>query len=128
MTSKRRSIDIPGHGHANPIPAASRIGNMVYTGLIGGADPATKKVPPTLGEQATNMFAMVKRIVEAAGGTTEDIIKVDVWLADRSQRAAINDAWLALFPNAESRPARHSHTGQLEGGRLVECSFVAVLG
>lgn len=126
--SKRRSIDVAGHAHSNPIPAASRIGNMVYTGLIGGADPVTKKVPPTLAEQSVHMFAMVKKIIEAAGGTPDDIIKVDVWLADRSQRAGINEAWLALFPDAASRPARHSHTGALEGGRLVECSFVAVIG
>lgn len=126
--TERKSIDIPGYAHANPIPAASRIGNMVYTGLISGTDPVTRKVPPTLAEQSTIMFAHVKSLIEAAGGTAEHIIKVDVWLADRTQRAAINPAWLALFPDPHSRPARHSHSAELEGGRLVECSFVAVIG
>jgi hypothetical protein len=30
--SKRKSFDIEGLGHANPIPAVSRIGNIVATG------------------------------------------------------------------------------------------------
>ena len=44
--AKRQSIEIEGFAHKNPIPAASRLGNMLMTGIITGMDPATGKVAP----------------------------------------------------------------------------------
>ena len=44
--SNRKSIEVEGFSHgANPIPAASRVGNIVMTGGISGQDPVTGKVP-----------------------------------------------------------------------------------
>jgi len=48
---KRKSIEIAGFAHTNPIPAACRVGNMLMTGIITGMDPATGKVAPTLEAQ-----------------------------------------------------------------------------
>ena len=43
--AKRRSIVIEGFAHgAQPIPAASRVGNIVMTGGVHGIDPATGKL------------------------------------------------------------------------------------
>jgi 2-iminobutanoate/2-iminopropanoate deaminase len=36
---KRRSIEVAGVKHQNPIPAASRKGPIVASGAISGADP-----------------------------------------------------------------------------------------
>ena len=63
----------------------------------------------------------------AAGGSPEDVIKVTVWMKDRSQRRAINPAWLAMFPDEHSRPARQTMTAELDGGKLIQCDFVAVI-
>jgi 2-iminobutanoate/2-iminopropanoate deaminase len=125
--AKRQSVHVEGYAHKSPIPAASRIGNMVYTGLISGSDPVTKTQPPTLDAQITNMFSHVRNIITAAGGSPDDLIKMDVWMKDRSKREAINDEWNKMFPDPASRPARHTHAGDLEGEKLVECSFVAVI-
>ena len=38
---KRRSINVPGASHVNPIPSASRRGPFVVSGAISGSDPAT---------------------------------------------------------------------------------------
>jgi 2-iminobutanoate/2-iminopropanoate deaminase len=124
----RKSIYVEGFSHKNPIPAACLIGGTLYSGSIQGSDPASGKYGATLEEQCVLMFAHVRRIVEAAGGSTADIIKVTVWMADRTQRAALNVPWLAMFPDPHSRPARHTMNGDLDGGKLIECSFVALIG
>ncbi len=126
--ARRTSVYVKEITHANPIPAASRVGNMVMSGIINGYEPGTHKLPATLEEQARNMFGHVKRIVEAAGGTTDDILKITVWMADRSQRDALNKEWVAMFPDEASRPARHTMQSALERGSLVQCDFVAVIG
>lgn len=126
--SQRKSIHLDTYKHANPIPAASRIGNMVATGIITARDPVTSKIPVTLEEQCVVVFGHVKSIVEAAGGTTASILKLNVWMKDPSQRAAVNEQWLKMFPDEHSRPARQTMRADLEGGQLVQCDFLAVIG
>lgn len=126
--STRTSIYVEGFSHKNPIPAACRIGNLLCSGSIQGTDPATGKYGATIDEQCTLMFAHVRRIVRAAGGGPGDIIKMTVWMRDRSQRAAVNKPWLEMFPDPDSRPARHAMQAALDGEKLVECDFIAVIG
>ena len=86
--SQRQTIHVEGFSHVNPIPAAARVGPLLMIGLINGTDPATGKPAATLEEQCRHMFGQVRRIVEAGGGSTDDIVRLMVWLKDRSQRAA----------------------------------------
>lgn len=125
---KRTSIYVAGFSHKNPIPAACRIGNTLYSGSIQGTEPASGKYGATLEEQCTLMFSHVRRIAEAAGGSTADIVKMTVWMKDRTQRAALNKPWLEMFPDPDARPARHTMNGDLDGEKLVECDFIAILG
>ncbi len=124
--STRRSIYLEGFGHSNPIPAACRIGNLVWSGSIQGTDPQTGEYGETLEAQSRLMFEQLRRIAQAAGVSVGDIIKVTVWMKDRTQRAALNGPWLEMFPDPESRPARHTMNGDLDGRKLVECEFIAV--
>lgn len=126
--SKRHSLYIEGFGHAHPIPAACRKGPLLMTGLVNGTDPATGKLAVTLQEQCAHMFTQVRRILEAGGGSTDDIVRMAVWLKDRSQRAPLNEQWLAMFPNPHDRPARLSlQAGDLSGGILVQCEVTAFI-
>ena len=124
--AKRKSIEIEGFAHKNPIPAACRLGNMLMTGIITGTDPATGKLAATLEEQCANVFQHVRSIMAAAGGSTDDIIKMSVWMADRSRRDVLNAEWVKMFPDAGSRPARHTSQAALEGGQLIVCDITAV--
>ena len=126
--AKRQSIEIGGFAHKNPIPAACRLGNMLMTGIITGTDPATGKLADTLEAQCANIFHHVCSIMAAAGGSTDDIIKMNVLMADRSRRDVLNVEWLKMFPDAHSRPARHTTQAALEGGQLIVCDIVAVFG
>ena len=123
----RRAIYVEGYGHQNPIPAASRLDNVVASGIITGRDGATGKLPSTLDEQCALMFRHLRSIIEAAGGTVDDIVKLNVWMADRSQREGLNREWLKMFPDADKRPARQTMQAELGGGMLVHCDFLAVV-
>ena len=126
--TKRQTLYVEGFAHANPIPAACRKGPLLMTGLVNGTDPATGKLAATLEEQCAHMFTQVRSILEAGGGTTQDIVRMTVWLKDRSQREPLNQQWLAMFPDPHDRPARLSlQAGELSGGILVQCEVTAFI-
>jgi 2-iminobutanoate/2-iminopropanoate deaminase len=128
-SSARRSIYLDSFGHRNPIPAACRIGALLESGSIQGNDPATGEPAATIEAQCQLMLDNVQQIVEAAGGTLADVVKMTVWMKDRSQRAALNVPWVRLFPDPASRPARHAIAApELDMGKLIECSFTAWIG
>jgi enamine deaminase RidA (YjgF/YER057c/UK114 family) len=74
------------------------------------------------------MFRHLQSVIEAAGGLTDDIIKLTLWMVDRSKREAVNREWVAMFPNPETRPARQAVQAELGNGILVQCDFLAVIG
>jgi len=123
---ERQSIDITGFRHQNPIPNASRVGNLLMSGLIAGAEPGTRRFPDDLDEQLAHVFTYVRDIMEAAGGTTDDIVKMHVWLKDPTERGLLNKHWVAMFPDEHSRPARHTQPLEPGSPLLVACDIVAV--
>jgi enamine deaminase RidA (YjgF/YER057c/UK114 family) len=126
--SKRRSIEIPGLRHENPIPLASQIGPFLATSGVFGKDPATGAIPPDIESQCALMFANLRLILAAAGGSPEDIIKMTFWVKDKALRPHVNKEWLAMFPDEHSRPARHSLlNADLPGAALVQCEFLAII-
>ena len=122
----RRSIHVGGIAHQSPIPNASRIGNVIASELIRGADPATSKLAVTLEEQCAFMFANMRQTVEAGGATINDIIKVTVWMK-KLERQPVNEEWVEMFPDPTSRPARQIMEAPMEPGVLVQCDFMAVI-
>jgi enamine deaminase RidA (YjgF/YER057c/UK114 family) len=74
------------------------------------------------------MFATLRQILEIAGGGPEDVVKMNVWMKDRSQRPALNKFWLEMFPDDHSRPARHTFAAaDLPGAMLVQCEIFAII-
>ena len=125
---QRRSIDVAGAKHVNPIPSASRRGPFVASGAISGADSETGKVPDDLDEQCRLMFENVRRVMAAAGGSPDDIIKMTVWITDRSLRPILNKHWIEIFPDPHSRPARHTVTSaDFAAPMQIQCDLLAVL-
>src|SRR5215475_13298523 len=123
---KRKSINYPGFAHQNPIPNASRIGNIVMSSVIGGRDPQTGATPSDLAGQGTNVFKQIRLCIEAAGGTPDDIIKVEFWMKEPSTgRAALNDEWVKLFPDEAARPARHTQQLGADSPQLTCCGLSA---
>jgi 2-iminobutanoate/2-iminopropanoate deaminase len=126
--ANRQSINASIARHENPIPNASRIGNVVVSSVIGGSNPGTRELPPTLEQQVANVFAAIRGDIAAAGGSADDIVKVTFWVKDPvSQRAALNAEWVKLFPDAASRPARHTLMLPPGSRALVQADFIAVM-
>jgi enamine deaminase RidA (YjgF/YER057c/UK114 family) len=122
----RSSITIGGIAHRSPIPNASRIGNIIVSGLIRGFDPATGTLAATLEQQCAFMFLHMRQCAEAGGATVEDIVKVTVWM-EKLARQPVNDEWVKMFPDPGSRPARQIMEVAMEAGVLVQCDFMAVI-
>ena len=127
--AKRKSINWPGFKHENPIPNASRIGNILMSSIISGRDPDTHTMPTEAEAQIANIFKQIKLCVEAAGGTVDDILKVNFWVKDPAVgRKMLNGEWTKMFPDAASRPARHTLALGATNPNHVTCDFVAVIG
>lgn len=126
--AQRQSVNFPGFAHGNPIPNASRIGNIMMSSVISGVDPGTRSLPPDLEGQVANLFRHVRSAVEAAGGSPDNIIKINFWMKEPATgRAALNGEWVRMFPDENARPARHTLALGPDSNALVTCDFVAVL-
>jgi len=127
--SNRKSIEVEGFSHgANPIPAASRVGNVVMTGGISGLDPATGKVPEDQGAQVAQAFVNLEKILKAAGASLDDVVKVGVSVKSLALRDAINVEWLKYFPDEHARPARHTTQYDHFGGvTAIQLEATAVI-
>jgi 2-iminobutanoate/2-iminopropanoate deaminase len=124
----RTSINVEGFSHGGlPIPAASRVGNVVMTGGISGIDPATGKLPDDVARQTELMFFNLSRILQAGGASIETVVKMTVWVKVPEARAALNEQWLLAFPNETSRPARHTlQNDHLPANMLIQCDAFAL--
>ena len=104
----------------------ARIDNIVYSSAIMGADPQTAVVPDDGLEQVRLAFVNLRAFLAAAGVSAADVVRMTVHLEDASLRSAINEEWLKMFPDEDSRPARHAMNLKLNGNMLVQLEVVAV--
>lgn len=128
--SNRKSIEVEGFRHGdNPIPAASRVGNVVMTGGVNGTDPKTGKVPEDQVAQVALAFGNVERILKAAGASMDDVVKVSISVKSLGLRDEINTQWLKYFGDEHSRPARHTTQYDHFGGNTaIQLEAYAVVG
>lgn len=126
VPGRRRSIEVAGIGHNAPIPMGSRVGSLVYSSGIMGADPDGGRLPEDGREQVRLVFANLRAFLQAAGVTDDDVVRMTVYLSRDDLRSAVNDEWLVMFPDPESRPARHTVVHELPGRMQVQLEVVAV--
>lgn len=124
----RKVIYCEGLDHKMPVPNAARIGNLLASGLVVGKDPKTGKVPDSMDEQCHHMFEQIRAILHAEGGTPESVLRISVWVKDRTQREALNQEWFRMYPDPADRPARLTiGHAEMDGNKLIQCEFLAVL-
>ncbi len=125
----RKSIYIEGFSHGNnPVPAATVMGHTLMTGAIFGTMRETGKVPESVDDQCRLMFDNARRILEAAGGSFANVLKMTFFLRPETSRELLNTHWVAAFPDPDSRPSRHvivSNT--LPASMALQCDMVAHL-
>ena len=126
---KRRNVEVPGLEHTNPIPLATMIGPFLVSGGIPGRDSATGKTGADFDTQVVLMFDNIRKVMQAAGGTTDDILKLSVWMNSGESKKTLNEQWTAMFPDEGSRPARHTFVyDDLPLDYEVQCEIQAIIG
>jgi reactive intermediate/imine deaminase len=91
-------------------------GDVLYVSGIVPVDAAGAVVGGDVVAQAEQVFAIMGRVLAAAGASARDVVKVTVYLLDIDDRPLINPVRQAFF--GEARPA----------STLVEVSRLAVPG
>lgn len=119
----RQSIEMASFSHSNPIPGASRIGPMIASSVIVGRDPGSSTIPDSADEQIENCFVHIGECLKATGADWRHVLRITFFVPDGSYRELCNPPWVERFPDAASRPARHT---QVVGGKgPVTCEFIA---
>ena len=101
-------------------------GAMLFVAGQTPKDPATGAMPTDFRAQAERCLSNVKAIVEAAGGSMADVVKVTAYLADLGNFGAFNEVYSTFF--APPYPARTTVGAVLPGGAVqVEIDVVVSL-
>jgi 2-iminobutanoate/2-iminopropanoate deaminase len=88
-----------------PYSQAVVAGDFVYVAGQGPTDPATgRKVEGGVQAETEQVLKNVQAILEAAGTSLANVVKVNVYLADRADFRAMNEVYARFFPNEP--PAR----------------------
>ena len=75
-------------------------------------------------EQARQIFANIKAVLNAAGLDFANVVKTTVFMTDLTQFATLNGIYAQYFP--ENPPARSCvEVSSLPKGALVECEVIA---
>jgi len=107
---------------------AIRAGDLVFVSGQTGRDPATGKLPEGLEEQTRLVLANVEAILNAAGCTPGDIVKVTLLLADIKDFKAVDILYAQWLPGlgVTPLPARTAFAAKsLPAGALVMLEVVA---
>ncbi len=105
---------------------AIRTGYTVYLAGQIGLDPATMLLVEGIDAQIERVFENMRAVVEEAGGSLDEIVKVNVYLTDLADFVKVNEAMARYF--AEPYPARAVvGVAALPRGALVEVDAVMEL-
>jgi reactive intermediate/imine deaminase len=107
---------------------AVKVGDTVYISGQIPLDPATMELDTTTFEAAaTRVFNNLRAIAEAAGGSLDDAVKLNISMTDLSNFATVNEV-MARFIN-EPYPARAAvGVASLPKDVPVEIEAILVLG
>lgn len=88
-----------------PYEQAIKFGDLVFTSGQIPLDPKTGEiVSDDVKEQTKQCFENAKAILEEAGTSLENAIKLTVFIKDMNEFANINEVYASYFP--ENKPAR----------------------
>lgn len=108
-----------------PFNQAIRIGNMVFTSGQAGRNRETGKMGDVR-DQARRCLGNIAAILETAGASLADVVKVTVFLKHAEDWKAFNEEYLKLMP--EPLPARSSAIVTLKSDdMLCEMECIAVI-
>ena len=88
----------PGAPERIPEVSCIRAGGFLFFSAIRGRDPQTNKISQDPRTQARQAFENLKLMLEAAGATLDDVVKVTLYLGDLHHRTVFHEIWMEYFP------------------------------
>jgi reactive intermediate/imine deaminase len=109
-----------------PYSQAVQVGNTIYTSGQIPLDPATGElVGGDIATQAHRVFDNLRAVIEAAGASFGDVVRVGIYLTDLAHFAAVNAVMTEYFQ--APYPARSTiGVAALPRGAQVEVDLVLV--
>ena len=100
-------------------------GDLIFVSGQGPVDPETKTlVSGTVQEEARQTLENIKNILEDVGSSTENVLKVNVYLGNMDDFFAFNEVYAEYFPS--DPPARTCiQAGRLPFDIKVEIEVIA---
>ena len=122
MDTKQRIVDPRAAPNTGSYSPALRVGPLVMVSGQGPIDSDGAVVPGDIRAQTALTMENVRRLVEAAGGSMDDVVKCTCYLADIADFDAFDAVYRQHF--AEPLPCRTTVEAGL-GGILVEIDAMA---
>lgn len=123
----RETFSIPGAPKPiGPYSQAVRVGNTLYVSGQIPLNPQTGALVVDTIENATHrVMQNIKALVEVAGLTLSDVVKVSIFIKDMQDFAKINEVYATYFTG--DFPARETvQVSELPMGVPIEISCIAI--
>jgi len=105
---------------------AVKTGDTVYLSGQIPLNPQSMELVSGIREQITQVFDNLSAVCTAAGGSLQDIVKLNIFLTDLSNFATVNEIMATYFK--EPYPARAAiGVASLPRGSLVEMDGIMVI-
>ena len=113
-----------GPAPVGPYSHAVVANGFVFVSGQGPIDPETGTMPDAFKDQVRQTLRNVQTILEAAGSSLDDVVKVNAYVTDLTRFAEFNEVYKEFFQN--DPPARTTVAASLLGF-LVEIDCIAAL-
>ncbi len=120
-----RTIQVGDKKVTGPIAPGVMVDKLIFVSGQLPMDRATGQMPPAFDEQARQALENVKAVLEAAGATMEDVVKVTVLLSSMDNYKAMNATYATYFPR--NFPARICYeVSRLPLDAMIEIEAIAI--
>ncbi len=103
--SKPERVNVDGLGRLPAFSHASIAGDLIFvSGTLGTKSASFELVEGGMGPETAQTLKNIRVILEGAGASLEDIVKMNVFVTDMSAFPDMNKAYLEFFPG--DPPAR----------------------
>ena len=120
----KQCINVPGALEL-PFSAAVRAGDFIFVSGQGGfTGPGTDGAGKDVETQTRLCIENIKKVLEAAGSSLRDVVKVNTYLTDANAFAKYNEVYQRYF--SKDQPARATVvTGLVLPNMLIEIECIA---
>jgi 2-iminobutanoate/2-iminopropanoate deaminase len=122
----RRAVWPAGAKPGGPYSPGVLVGDTLHVSGQVGRDPTTGEFPEAFGDETRLCLERVGLVLRAGGMDFEDVVSVQVFLADIDQFQQMNDVYRTFFTKAPLPARTTTGAARLPGGKArVEIAVIA---